>query len=160
LLYGIKEKGNIMHSLGQYEEIIQKRYIPTHQCGIELSSIGTKKKIGHFPIHHLVQDIINAQEPILESCFSQISQFGQEDETNKPIWYKINVVDQAFNDYVGIGFLNLQSNWPMFIGALLDVDRADQSGDIIVAIMDRSFKWAARITLSQDTKQLRIDLYQ
>lgn len=149
-----------MQSFGQYEEIIQKRYIPSYGQGIEFASIGTKKKIGHFPVGKSVRDIIASQDPILEACFSQITQLSQGDEADKPIWYKINVVDQTFNDYVGIGLLNLQSNWPMLIGTLLDVDRADQSGDVLVAIMDTSFKWAIRITLSQDTKQLRIDLYQ
>jgi hypothetical protein len=149
-----------MYSLGQYEEIIQKRYISSYGQDIELSSIGTKKKIGHFPVGHSVKELIASQDITLEACFSQITEFGQGEDTPKAIWYKINVIDQAINDYAGIGFLNLHSNWPELISALLDVDRADQSGDVIITILDTGFKWAVRITLSQDTKQLRVDLYQ
>jgi hypothetical protein len=78
----------------------------------------------------------------------------------KPIWFRINVVDQALNDYIGIGFLDTEQNWVSFTVNYLRCDRADQGGDSILVIFDRNFTWASSLTLSQDDKELRVELYK
>ncbi|MDO1451286.1 hypothetical protein Q0590_33740 [Rhodocytophaga aerolata] len=77
----------------------------------------------------------------------------------KPIWYRINVIDQAINDYIGIGFLDIKQDWLSFTVNYLSCDRADQSGDTIMAIFDREFTWAVSFTLSQDNRKLQAELF-
>lgn len=81
-------------------------------------------------------------------------------KNNKPIWYRINVIDQADNDYIGIGFLDVEQDWLSFTINSLSCDRAHQSGDTIMAVFDRNFKWAVSFTLSQDNKTLQAELFE
>jgi hypothetical protein len=78
----------------------------------------------------------------------------------KPIWYRINVLDQAFNDYIGIGFLDIEQDWLIFIINYLSSDLAEQSGDCIMAIFDREFTWSISFTLSQDNSKLQAELFK
>jgi hypothetical protein len=78
----------------------------------------------------------------------------------KPIWCRINVLDQAVNDYIGIGFLDVEQDWLSFTINYLNCGRAEQSGDTIMAVFDRNFNWAVSFTLSQDKKTLQAELFE
>jgi len=78
----------------------------------------------------------------------------------KPVWFRINVVDQADNDYIGIGFLDVEQDWLSFSINYLGCDRAEQSGDTIMVIFDKEFTWALSFTLSQDNRELQIELFK
>jgi hypothetical protein len=62
--------------------------------------------------------------------------------------------------YIGVGFLSLESNWINFIINYLDIDRAEQGGDTILTIFDRNFNWAVSFTLIQDDNILKIEKYE
>jgi hypothetical protein len=70
------------------------------------------------------------------------------------------VTDQVVNEYVGIGFLNIEDDWLTFILNYLSGDRADQGGDTIIVLFDTEFKWAISFNLCQDEAQLIIELYK
>ena len=80
--------------------------------------------------------------------------------SNRPLWYKINIADQAVNHYVAIGLLNLESDWLKFVLDYLNNDRAIESGDTIIAIFDIDFSWIVCFTLSQDDKILKVEKFE
>jgi len=73
-------------------------------------------------------------------------------------WFKINLIDNAITDLVGLGKisklddLNLMAN-------LIKYDKADQSGDVIVGIFDKTKEWLIKLTNDQDENRVYIRLY-
>ena len=150
-----------IHSFGHYEDEIQRRFIKDN-CGIQLENLGQKKIEKFFQVDlnskSLINDIKGLQDEIAE-IISFVHSKYMEFRTS-PIWYKINVVDQASNEYAGIGSLNIEKNWISFILNYLSCDRAEQGGDTIIALFDIEFKWATSFTLSQDNERLIVTLYK
>jgi len=79
---------------------------------------------------------------------------------DRPVWHRINVIDQAINLYIGVGFLCLETDWLKFVIDYLDIDRAEQSGDTILSIFDRNFKWAVSFKLIQEDSTLKVEKYE
>ena len=124
-----------IHSLGYYDDFIQTNFILNH-CGIELTKIG--RKIADTVLKVNLKTPLFPDDSLLRTEAKTFVDFIHKQHKHpdeRPLWYKINVVDQAVNDYVGIGHLNLESDWVKFIITYLDVDRAEQGGDT----MERSF---------------------
>ncbi|MEQ9280920.1 MAG: hypothetical protein RLN83_15610 [Balneola sp.] len=82
-----------------------------------------------------------------------------EKNESKLVWLKINVIDQAINDYVGIGMIGRHTDWLRFITSYLSADRADQSGDSIIVLFDRRLSWAISFTISQDHSTLTMEKF-
>jgi len=148
-----------MYSLGDYENFIHSNFI-NEQLGLDLTKFKTKTFESNIKVDLKGTSFLEftklKQEIDLVTLFVQ-NFYPHRD--NRPLWYKINVADQAINQYIGIGFLNLESDWLKFILDYLYNDRAEQSGDTIIAIFDIDFKWMVCFTLSQDDKILKVEKF-
>ena len=142
-------------SLGFYEKHIQSHFTSQH-CGIDLKNFGKVTDEIYFPIDSIGE--YHYSFAVKERAKSIIDFVAKMD--NKPLWYRINVIDQAINEYIGIGWLNLESDWMQFILDYLNNDRAEQNGDTICILFDENFEWAICFTLSQDYDKLIIEKYQ
>ena len=148
-----------IYSFGHYDSFIQTNFIVDH-CGIDLSKLGTKTneavvKVDLDNAALLDRNLLNSEA---KSIVSFIQTFYKHTD-DRPLWYKINVVDQVINEYIGIGHLNLEVDWLNFIITYLDHDRAQQGGDTIFVVFDTDFNWAVSFTLSQDNSVLLIEQY-
>ena len=138
-----------------YNNYIQTHFTVQH-CGIDLKLIGKKAQeiyLSAFSVGkpHFYFEVKNRIKPIVDFL---------EKTTEKPLWYRINVTDQAINDYIGIGHLNLESNWLKFILDYLNFDKAEQGGDTICVLFDSDFKWAICFTFSQEEEKLIVAKYE
>ena len=149
-----------INSFGHYDDLIQTNFIVDH-CGIDLSKLGKKTadtvvKVNLKSPKFIDDSLLEAEAKIFVDFIQK--QYKYPDE--RPLWYKINVLDQAINEYIGIGHLNLEADWLRFIITYLDLDRAQQAGDTMFIVFDTDFKWAVNFTLSQDDSVLHIELYK
>ena len=149
-----------IYPASHFEKYIQANFTTGH-CGIDLETLGKKNYDRTFPVSLDSFELLDTTE--LKNETKDIIEFvdnvySAADE--KPIWHKINVIDQAINEYAGIGFLNRNNDWLNFIIDYLSNDRAEQSGDTIVTLFDLDFKWAICFTLSQDDSYLRIERFK
>jgi hypothetical protein len=150
-----------MQHLGYYESKIISEYI-TDDIGIDIEKIGGKNFEKNIPID--LQNIYFISSNQLSSEISEIihflkskqAEYRQTDYYSRLLWFRINIIDQAFNEYLGIGYLNIEEGWLDFIIYSLSIDRADQSGDGIFTIIDKDFNWAVNFELSQDNSFLTI----
>lgn len=145
---------------GHYEKYIQTNFTTDH-CGINLEPIGNKDYDRIFPVDLDSTILFDRKE--LKREVKEIIDFVDNVYSSwddKPIWYKINVIDQAINEYVGIGFLNRNIDWLTYIIDYLSNDRAEQCGDTILTVFDLDFNWAICFTLSQDDNCLRIEKFK
>jgi len=152
-----------MKNFAFYDNYIQTHFTK-HDCGIDLKQIGGKVQefdlpaasIGqpyfYFEVRNRIQSVVD----FLENLYSE----NPPRQIIKPLWYRINVIDQAINDYIGIGYLNMESDWLKFILDYLETDRAEQGGDTICALFDLDFDWAVCFTFSQDCGKLIVEKYQ
>tara|TARA_R110001599_G_C12230338_1_gene657995 strand:- start:147 stop:605 length:459 start_codon:yes stop_codon:yes gene_type:complete len=130
------------------------------ECGIELDRVGSLVQRLVYPVNLQSDDLMDIQ--LLSEDFYPIANFLKEqlkDYGAKLVWLKINVIDQAINDYVGIGTLDENSNFLKFITTYLSVDQADQNGDTIIIFFNQNLSWAINFTLCQDDSTLIIERY-
>jgi hypothetical protein len=149
-----------IYSFGHYNSFIQTNFIADH-CGVDLTNLGTK--MDEAVVKENLDSRILLDRNLLNNEAKSIIHFIQtyyKHPDDKPLWYRINVIDQALNEYVGIGHLNLNGDWLSFITTYLEHDRAEQGGDTMFIIFDIDFKWAVNFTLSQDDSVLRIEQYK
>ena len=145
---------------GHYERFIQAEFIVDH-CGIDLDLLGKRDYDRTISVNLDSHECIDLN--LLKNEIHEIVQFvddAYEMYDEKPIWYKINVIDQAVNEYVGIGFLNRDQDWLKFIIDYLSNDQAEQSGDTIFVIFDNEFKWAVSFTLSPDNCNMTTERFR
>ena len=148
-----------MRSLADYEDYISTNF--DDEIGISFSKFKNKTFGRIIPVN--LDEKLSLDFEKLKQEINIVIDFVQKFHLTRrlrPLWYKINVVDQAVNEYVGIGFLNLQSDWLKFIIGYLDNDRAEEGGDTIIVIFDPDFLWAICFTLSQDNKNLSVDKFE
>ena len=147
-----------MKTLGDYEDLIFSNFY-NNGIGLDFSKFSRTfaydikidlKAITLLDFEKLTTEI-NPIIKFVEKCHLR--------GLNRPLWIKINVVDKAVNDHVGIGFLKLETEWLKFVVDYLNRDRADESGDTIFAIFDVNFSWAICFTLSQDDKTLQVEKF-
>ena len=149
-----------MRSLADFEDYIYANFV-NEDCGINLSKFKNKIFERIIPVDWNENSLIDFEK--LKSEINHVTDFFKKFYTIhhiRPLWYKINVVDQAVNEYVGIGFLNLKSDWLKFVIDYLYHDRADEGGDTILVIFDPEFLWAVCFTYSQDDKSLTIEILE
>lgn len=149
-----------INSFGYYDDFIQTNFIVDH-CGIELTKLG--KKIADTVVKVNLKGPVFLDDGLLRTeakIFVDFIQKQYKYPDDRPLWYKINVLDQAINEYVGIGHLNLEADWLKFIITYLDLDRAQQGGDTMFIVFDTDFKWAVNFTLSQDDSVLQIEQFK
>ena len=149
-----------IYNLGHYDNYIIHNFVVDH-CGIDLSKLGQKTSEIILKVDleeenlidiNLVRSEINLTINFIQNYYS----FPDD----RPIWHKINVIDQAINQYIGVGFLSLENDWLNFIINYLDIDRAEQSGDTILTIFDRNFNCSVSFTLIQYDIILNIEKYE
>ncbi|AZJ33489.1 hypothetical protein SAMN05444344_0713 [Tenacibaculum mesophilum] len=73
-------------------------------------------------------------------------------------WFKINLIDNAVTDLVGLGELSDFEDLS-FMSSLVKYDKADQSGDVTVGIFDKTKEWLIKLTNNQDKNRVYIRLY-
>jgi hypothetical protein len=153
------ETSNI-YNLGHYDDYIIHNFVIDH-CGIDLIKLGQKTSESIIKVDLEGQNLIdiNLLRSEISSTISFIQNFYSFPD-DRPIWHRINVIDQAINQYIGVGFLSLENDWLNFIINYLDIDRAEQGGDTILTIFDRNFNWAVSFTLIQDDSILKIEKYE
>lgn len=138
-----------MFSLGHYENYIVDNYV-VDNLGIDISKLGRKTAESILAVDLDGQKLIdiNSVRTEIFPVIKFIENFyAYSDE--RPVWHRINVMDQVLNEYIGIGFLSLEKDWLKFIINYLGNDRAEQSGDTIFSIFERNFKWALHLTSSK-----------
>lgn len=153
------ETSNI-YNLGHYDDYIISNFVVNH-IGIDLNKLGHKTDENTFKVDLVGQDFIdiNSLRTEIHSTINFIENYYPYSD-DRPIWHRINVIDQAINQYIGVGFLCLETNWLKFVIDYLNIDRAEQSGDTIFSIFDLNFKWAVSFTLIQDDSILKIEKYE
>ena len=147
---------NMTKNFAYYENYIQTHFI-VQDCGINLKQIGKKTQEIYFSTVSIGQSYFYFEA---KNRLSPIVDFIEKTITERPLWYRINVIDQALNDYIGIGHLNIESGWLEFILDYLEKDRAEQFGDTICILFDCDFKWAVSFTFSQNKKRLIVEKYE
>ena len=152
-----KIKGVIVtKNFAYYDNYIQTHFTVSH-CGIDLKQIGEKTQEIYLPAVSIGQPHFYFE---VKNRLNTIVDFLEKTITERPLWYRINVIDQAINDYIGIGHLNMESDWLKFILNYLEADRAEQGGDTICVLFDCDFEWAVSFTFSQDEKRLIVEKYE
>lgn len=154
-----KIKMSLEIDLNLYLNSIRTNFIED-DCGIELDRVGSLVQRLVYPVNLQSDDLIDIQ--LLSKDFDPMANFLREqlkDYGAKLVWLKINVVDQAINDYVGIGTLDRYFNFLKFITSYLSTDQADQNGDTIIVFFDQNLIWAISFTLSQDESTLIIERF-
>ena len=149
-----------INSFGHYDSFIQTNFIVDH-CGIDLTKLGSKTDEAVIKANLDSPTLFDRN--LLNNEAKSIIKFIQtfyKHPDDRPLWYRINVIDQAINEYIGIGHLNLDGDWLSFVTTYLDQDRAEQSGDTIFVVFDTDFKWAVNFTLSQDNSILLIEQFK
>jgi hypothetical protein len=149
-----------MHSLTDYKNYIHSNFI-SNQLGIDLTKFSQKTFEKDIQVDLNGKLFLDYDK--LKQEINPVIHFAQAfylHRTDKPVWYKLNVADQAVNQYIGIGFLNLENDWLKFVIDYLDNDRAEQNGDTIITIFDIDFKWAICFTLSQDDSILKVEKFE
>lgn len=149
-----------IYPTSHYEKYIQANFTNEH-CGIDLQILGERDYKKILPVDLNKRELLDREN--LKSELLKITEFVQNTYAKldtKPLWYKINVIDQAINEYTGIGFLNRDFDWLNFTVDYLSNDRAEQSGDTIMTIFDLDFNWAICFTLSQDDNCLKIERFK
>jgi hypothetical protein len=149
-----------MYSLADYENYIHSNFI-SNQLGIDLTKFSQKTFEKDIQVD--LNGTIFLDYDKLKQEINPVTHFVRAfylHRTDKPVWYKLNVADQAVNQYIGIGFLNLENDWLKFVIDCLDNDRAEQNGDTIITIFDIDFKWAICFTLSQDDSILKVEKFE
>ena len=73
-------------------------------------------------------------------------------------WFKINLIDNAIIDLVGLGKLSKLEDLDLMT-SLIKYDKADQNGDVIVGIFDGTKEWLIKLTNDQDESRAYIRLY-
>lgn len=73
-------------------------------------------------------------------------------------WFKINLIDNAIPDLVGLGKIDCFTDLNI-ISNLLIFDKASQNGDVCIGLFDHTKKWLIKITNDQDNKKIYIRLY-
>ena len=144
-----------MRSLADYENYIATNF--DHEgVGLDLSIFPNKTFEKHIKVDLVVNSLLDFDE--LSGEIRPIVTFMQNTYLKGacPLWYKVNIMDQAVKDYVSIGRLNLKNNWLRFIINYLDYDRAEEMGDTMIAIFDTDFNWTISFTLSQDCQNLKV----
>lgn len=131
----------------------------TEYCGIELDRIAKRTHFFDFPIDLKPKRLALKEKQ--KDKISPISAFLNDQLTRESniLWLKINVIDQAVNDYVGMGYLKQHMDWLEFALSYLSYDRAEESGDSLFVILPTDFKWAINICLCQDDQSISIESY-
>jgi hypothetical protein len=143
---------------GCYENYIHKHFIGN--LGFDLSPIGEKTISNEITVNLEKDDLIALDE--MRNSFADVTEFLKNPSTTRydsMVWYKINLIDQVINDYTGVGSFNLQNDYLKFIQHYLSVERADQSGDTLIAFFDKDFNWAFEFKLSQDNRTLSATVF-
>lgn len=150
-----------IQSLGHYEGEIQKRFADNH-CGLNLESIGMKRIERFYPVDNDSVDLVQDKAGLRAELTDIIDFVNRMYKSShiRPIWHKTNVIDQAINEYVGIGFLNIEDDWIAFILNYMSFDKAEQSGDTLITLFDIQFNWAVNFELSQDDNRLVVQLFK
>lgn len=148
-------------ALGYYEKKIIQEFA-VDDVGITLERLGKKSFEKVIPIDLNNPVLLNQQE--LEVEIAEVVKFIQiilsKNYSKRPVWVKTNIIDQAVNNYVGIGFLNIDGPWWNYVVCSLSFDRADQSGDTLMTIFDTDFKWVINFELSQDDSSLTVQKFE
>ena len=149
-----------IYNLGHYDDYIIRNFVIDHK-GVNLNKLGRKTSENNFKIdlegHKLID--INLVRSEIDSTINFVQNYYSYPD-DRPVWQRINVTDQVVNQYIGIGFLCLETDWLKFIIDYLDIDRAEQGGDTIFSIFDHNFKWAVSFTLVQEDSILRVEKYE
>lgn len=148
-------------NLGYYEKRIKQEFA-IDDVGITLERLGGQSFEKVIPVDLKNPDLLNHQQ--LEVEIAEVIKFiqknFQKNDGNRPIWFRTNVIDQAVNDYVGIGLLNLGGAWLRYVICSLSFDKADQSGDTLMTVFDTDFHWAINFEISQDNSCLIVKRFE
>ncbi|ALJ00745.1 hypothetical protein [Rufibacter tibetensis] len=151
--------------LGFYEKKIISNYI-TDENGIDLEEIGEKTTEINIPINIARNDFLSIRKlsyeinEVTNFLKSKQLEYRETGYDRRLLWFRVNVIDQAINQYLGIGYINIEQSWLKFIIHSLSHDKADQGGDGIFAIIDEDFHWAVSFTLSQQDLSLSIQKFE
>lgn len=104
-----------INSFGHYDRFIQTNLVnlvTDDHCGFDLTKLGPKIadtviKVNLVGPAFVDEELLKSEAKIFADFIQK--QYKYPDE--RPLWYKINVLDQALNEYIGIGHLNLDADW-------------------------------------------------
>jgi len=143
---------------GSYQKYIHRHFIK--DLGFDLSSIGKIVIACKASIDLQNDELIDIN--LLRKSFNKVIDFlGNTSSTRYDdiVWYKMNLIDQALNEYMSIGSFKLSNDYLKFIQLYFSIERADQGGDTIIVFFDKDFNWAVEFMLSQDHEYLSALVY-
>lgn len=143
---------------GFYEKYILGNFLG--EIGFDLYGIGEKIISKRITVNLNIDGLIDIKT--LRNSFKEAIDFIDKPGSTRyddVIWYKLDILDQAIHEYMGIGVFKLENDYLKFIKYYLDVERAGQSGDTIIVLFDKDFNWAVNFTLCQDYKYLSVDVF-
>jgi hypothetical protein len=143
--------------LGEFETLIQK--LSNDDIGLDLHKIGSRTFEKVWPVKNYDLSDLN-QDEILGEINPVMSEIVGHNYYDRPIWSKINVLDQAVNEYIGFGHFSFGAGWLDFILKYLNYDRADQGGDTLFLILDPDLSWAFYFEFSVEFGELKIEKYK
>jgi len=143
---------------GSYERYIHNNYIK--DLGFDLSSIGEEIIVNKTPVNLQNEELIDLG--ILKNSFKDIIDFlslTSATRYDEVVWYKMNLIDDVLNEYMGIGSFKLENDYLKFVQSYLSIERADQAGDTIIVLFDKDFNWAVEFILNQEDEFLVATVY-
>ncbi len=94
----------------------------------------------------------------LNKILNTIGKKIKKTKINNLNWFKINFIDNAFPDLVGIGKISEFNDVNIF-SSLLILDKAEQNGDSTICLFDDTKKWIIKINLCRDDNRITIRTY-
>ncbi|MFT5823977.1 MAG: hypothetical protein ACI8ZM_005243 [Crocinitomix sp.] len=143
---------------GSYQRYIHNNYIK--DLGFDLTSIGKKLLTNKTPVNLQNEELVDLGT--LRKSFKEVIDFLNSPSSTRydnVVWYKMNLIDQVLNEFMGIGSFKLENDYLKFIQSYLSIERADQAGDTIIVLFDKDFNWAVEFTLNQEDEFLTAAIY-
>ncbi|WP_192821517.1 hypothetical protein [Rufibacter sp. LB8] len=150
--------------LGHYEAIILSEFFGEDSYG-DFHKIGEQNFAKSVAVdfskrQFLDVDLLKGEIPeVINFLHSKNQVYKEMDYNSRPIWFRVNFIDQAVKDYVGIGLLPIKSDWLTFLVNSLFLDPAEQGGDSLFTVFDPEFTWAINFELSQQTSALTVRIF-
>ncbi|MEM9919066.1 MAG: hypothetical protein AAF990_13275 [Bacteroidota bacterium] len=129
-----------------------------HKGYLSLEAYPKGKKIYDWHIHSGETGRKTAERQNFEAILSKAIKIIQRKSAFSVQWFKLNVIDNAVTQLVGMGEINNAYGLDL-VSALLIHDTADQCGDTIVGLFDSEKDWILKATNNQDNSRIHLKFY-
>lgn len=139
-------------NFSEIENWIQNKLIINRNLSLSRISKGVKL----FEILYTEMELGNLER--LDSFLSKTIRLIDKKSRHEIKWFKINIVDNAITQLIGIGNISNRNDLSLIID-LLTKDTADQGGDTIIGLFNDDKNWILKITNCQDEDKIHVKIY-